>query len=163
MILDRLFLATIYPHILVFNREISLGIKEDRVLFDMDGGIYHSKIPVENFYMANSIQEDKSFNLLEIGDDLFSYKSLACLLFEQNTLFCNDESIDTLDSSDNMEEPEVEHKNVKKILNLGKIMARWHVSKPVWVFYDNEWGKDYGMWPTSNLDISNGYDVVYGK
>ncbi|GJT05809.1 phospholipase-like protein [Tanacetum coccineum] len=53
----------------VFKREISLGIEEDRVKFDMDGGICHSKIPVENFYMANSVHEEEYFNPLEIKDD----------------------------------------------------------------------------------------------
>ncbi|GKC92463.1 phospholipase-like protein [Tanacetum coccineum] len=37
MILSRPFLATIHAKIDVFNRETSLGIGEDRVLFDMDG------------------------------------------------------------------------------------------------------------------------------
>ncbi|GJW67913.1 phospholipase-like protein [Tanacetum coccineum] len=66
MILGRPFLATIYTKIDVFIREISLGIREDRVLFDMDGGMYHSKILVE----------------------------------KQCTRFCNDENIETVDSSD---------------------------------------------------------------
>ncbi|GJW81558.1 hypothetical protein Tco_0145533 [Tanacetum coccineum] len=44
-------------------------IEEDRVKFDMDGGICHSKIPVENFYMANSVHEEEYFNPLEIKDD----------------------------------------------------------------------------------------------
>ncbi|GJT58960.1 phospholipase-like protein [Tanacetum coccineum] len=102
MILGRPFLATIHAQIDVFNREILLGIGEDRVLFDMDGGMYHSKIHVEKVYTANSIQEEESFNLLEIGDDLFSYESPTCLLFEQCTRFCDDERIDTIDSSDNI-------------------------------------------------------------
>nr|GEV64033.1 hypothetical protein [Tanacetum cinerariifolium] len=88
------------------------------------------------------ILEEESFNLLEIGDDLFSYESHVCLLFEQCTQFCDDESIDTVDSSDNMQEPEVEHKNV---MNLEKITSRWHVCKLVRVFYENECGKDYEM------------------
>ncbi|GJS24050.1 hypothetical protein Tco_0452682, partial [Tanacetum coccineum] len=37
MILERPFLATIHAQIDVFQREISLGIGEDRVLSDMDG------------------------------------------------------------------------------------------------------------------------------
>ncbi|GKE62993.1 hypothetical protein Tco_1513360 [Tanacetum coccineum] len=112
--------------------------------------------------MANSIQEEESFNLLEMGDDLFSYESLACLLFDQCTLFCDDESIDTLDSSDNIQEPKAEHKNV---INLEKINSRWHVCKPFRVFYDNECGKDCRIWPTFNPDISfySGYDAIYGK
>nr|GEY27097.1 hypothetical protein [Tanacetum cinerariifolium] len=39
MILDRPFLATIRAQIDVFNKEISLEIREDRVLFDMDEGV----------------------------------------------------------------------------------------------------------------------------
>ncbi|GJS52172.1 putative reverse transcriptase domain-containing protein [Tanacetum coccineum] len=105
MILGRPFLATIHAKIDVFNREISLGIGEDRVLFDMDGSVHHYK------------------------------------------------------------EPEVEHRDAKQILDLGKITSRWHVCKPVRVFYDNECGKDCGMWPTCNPDLSfcNGGAIVYGK
>ncbi|GJT19066.1 hypothetical protein Tco_0877772 [Tanacetum coccineum] len=57
---------------------------------------------------------------------------------------------------------EVEHKEVK---NFKKITSRWHVCKPVRVFYDNKCGKDYGMWPTCNPDLSfcSGYDAIYGK
>ncbi|GKA65180.1 phospholipase-like protein, partial [Tanacetum coccineum] len=62
MILGRPFLATIHAHIDVFNREISLGIREDRVLFNMDGGVYHSKIPIEKVYMANSTPDEEHFN-----------------------------------------------------------------------------------------------------
>ncbi|GJR97336.1 phospholipase-like protein [Tanacetum coccineum] len=83
MILGRPFLATIHAHIDVFNREISLGIREDRVLFDMDGGVYHSKIPIEKVYMANSTPDEEHFNPLKIEDDIFSYESPTCLLFEQ--------------------------------------------------------------------------------
>ncbi|GKC89956.1 hypothetical protein Tco_1150605 [Tanacetum coccineum] len=69
-------------------------------------------------------------------------------------------SIDTLDSNDNMQEPKVEHKNV---ISLEKITSRYHVCKPVRVFYDNECGKDCGMWPTCNPDLSFCYDAIYGK
>ncbi|GJX26730.1 putative ribonuclease H-like domain-containing protein [Tanacetum coccineum] len=96
MILGRPFLATIHAQIDVFNREISLGIREDRVLFDMDGGVFHSKIPIEKVYMVKSIQEEEYFNPLEIEEDVFSYESLACLLFKQCTRSCDNESIDTL-------------------------------------------------------------------
>ncbi|GJT55916.1 hypothetical protein Tco_0990970 [Tanacetum coccineum] len=124
MILGRPFLATIHAKIDVFNREISLGIGEDKVLFDMDGGIYHSKILVEKVYMANSIQEEESFNPLEIKDNLFSYESPACLLFEQCTRSCNNESINTLDSVDNMQELEVKHEDMVRRPNLESIISR---------------------------------------
>ncbi|GJV03019.1 phospholipase-like protein [Tanacetum coccineum] len=163
MILGRPFLATIHAKIDVFKREISLGIGEDRVLFDMDRGAYHSKIPVEKVYMANSIQEEEFSNPLEIEDDLFSYESPSCLLFEQCTRSCNNESIDTLDLVDNMHE--LKHENMVRGPNLERIISRWHVCKPVRVFYNNECGKDYKMWPTCNPDLSfcSGYDAIYGK
>ncbi|GKB52671.1 hypothetical protein Tco_0903424 [Tanacetum coccineum] len=136
MILGRPFLATIHAQIDVFNREISLGIREDRVLFDMDG-----------------------------EDDVFSYESPACLLFEQCTRSCDNESIDTLDSVDNMQELEVKHEDMVQSLNLERIISRWHVCKLVRVFYDNKCGKDCGMWPTCNPDLSfcSGYDASYEK
>ncbi|GKB97750.1 phospholipase-like protein, partial [Tanacetum coccineum] len=112
MILGRPFLATIHAQIDVFNREISLGIREDKVLFDMDGGAYHSKILVEKVYMANSVQEEEYFNPLKIEDDVFSYKSPTCLLFEKCTRSCDNESIDTFDSIDNIQELEVNHEDM---------------------------------------------------
>ncbi|GKC66288.1 hypothetical protein Tco_1098886 [Tanacetum coccineum] len=75
MILGRPFLATIHARINVFNEEISLGIGEDRIMFDVNGNIYHPKVPIIKVYMTNSFQEEESFILLEIGDDLFSYES----------------------------------------------------------------------------------------
>ncbi|GKB72987.1 phospholipase-like protein [Tanacetum coccineum] len=134
MILGRLFLATLLAQIDVF-REISLGFREDRVLFNMDGNVCHSNILVEKVYMTNSIQNEEPFNPLEI---------------------------DTVDSSNDMQEPEVEHKEVD---NLEKITSRWHVCKPVRVFYENECRKDCKIWPTCNPNLSfcSGYDDIYGK
>ncbi|GJZ54493.1 copia protein, partial [Tanacetum coccineum] len=127
--------------------------------------VSHSNILVEKVYMANSIQEEESFNLLEIGDDLFSYESHACLQLDPCTQSWDNESIDTLDSVDNMQELEVEHEGMVRGPNLERITSRWHLCKPVWVFYDNECGKYYGMWPTCNPDLSFwcGYDAIYGK
>nr|GEX26767.1 hypothetical protein [Tanacetum cinerariifolium] len=96
MILGRLFLATVHAQIDVLKREISLGIGEDRVNLDMDGG-------------SNGIK-------------------VQGLVVE-------------------------------------KVASRWHVCKPVRVFYDNKCGEDYGMWPTCNPDLGfcSGYDAIYGK
>ncbi|GKA06314.1 zinc finger, CCHC-type containing protein [Tanacetum coccineum] len=163
MILGRPFLEIVHAQIDVFKREISLGFGEDRLLFDMDGNVCHSNILVEKVYMKNSIQNEEPFNPLEIGEDLFSYESPSCLQFEQRIRFCNDESIDTVDSSNDMQDHEVEHKEVE---NLENITSRWHVGKPVRVFYDNECGKDCGMWPTLlNEWVLNSFDVKadYGK
>ncbi|GKA38407.1 phospholipase-like protein [Tanacetum coccineum] len=54
MILGRPFLATIHAQIDVFNREISLGIGEDRVLFDMDGSVCNNPSFTTRMTIANS-------------------------------------------------------------------------------------------------------------
>ncbi|GJV69017.1 hypothetical protein Tco_1484526 [Tanacetum coccineum] len=81
---------------------------------------------------------------------------------KQRSRFCDDESIDTIDSNDEMQELEDGYKKVK---NFENITSRWHVCKPARVFYDNECGKDCRMWPTCNPDLSfcSGYDAIYGK
>ncbi|GKC39407.1 RNA-directed DNA polymerase, eukaryota, reverse transcriptase zinc-binding domain protein [Tanacetum coccineum] len=66
MILGRPFLATIYTRIDVFDREISLGTGADRIVFYMNGEVHHPTTPIEKVYMANSIQEEESFNPLDI-------------------------------------------------------------------------------------------------
>ncbi|GKE20366.1 putative reverse transcriptase domain-containing protein [Tanacetum coccineum] len=88
MILGRPFLATIHARINIFHVEISLGIGEDRILFDMNENVHHPTVSIEKVYMANSIQEEESFNPLEIessssvrNNDLYSrdleeYKSM---------------------------------------------------------------------------------------
>ncbi|GJS82523.1 RNA-directed DNA polymerase, eukaryota, reverse transcriptase zinc-binding domain protein [Tanacetum coccineum] len=106
MLLDRPFLATIHAQIDVLRREILLGIGEYKVKFDMNGGICHSRVPVEKIYMASSIQESKNFNPFEIENDVFSYDSPACLLLDQGTHSYSEEIIDTIDSSHDMQELE---------------------------------------------------------
>ncbi|GKE99272.1 reverse transcriptase domain-containing protein, partial [Tanacetum coccineum] len=60
MILGRPFLATIHAEIDVFNKEISLGIRDDMVTFDMDKKIHNFMTPVGKIYMINSIHNDES-------------------------------------------------------------------------------------------------------
>ncbi|GJW92937.1 ribonuclease H-like domain-containing protein [Tanacetum coccineum] len=60
MILRRPFLATIHAEIDVFNKEISLGIGDDRVTFDMDKKIHNFMTHVGKIYMVNSIHKDES-------------------------------------------------------------------------------------------------------
>ncbi|GJU61851.1 phospholipase-like protein [Tanacetum coccineum] len=60
MILRRPFLATIHAEIDVFNKEISLGIGDDMVIFDMDKKIHNFTTPVGKVYMVNSIHNDES-------------------------------------------------------------------------------------------------------
>ncbi|GJU39672.1 reverse transcriptase domain-containing protein [Tanacetum coccineum] len=85
IILGRPFLETIHAQIDVFQEEISLGIGEDRIKFDINGNPSQSNITIEKNYMENTSQEEESFNPLEIGQDLFSYESPACLQLEQDT------------------------------------------------------------------------------
>ncbi|GJT88694.1 hypothetical protein Tco_1070411 [Tanacetum coccineum] len=89
----------------------------------------------------------------------------AYLLFEQCTRSFDNESIDTLDSVNNIQEIEVKHEDMVRGLNLERIISRWHMCKPIWVFFDNECVKDCRMWPTCNPDLSfcSGYDAIYGK
>nr|GEU48878.1 hypothetical protein [Tanacetum cinerariifolium] len=56
----RPFLATIHAEIDDFNKEISLGIKDDRVTFNMDKKIHNFTTHVGKIYMINSIQNDES-------------------------------------------------------------------------------------------------------
>nr|GEY94741.1 phospholipase-like protein [Tanacetum cinerariifolium] len=59
----------------VFDKEISLGVGDDKIVFDMNGNVHHLVILVENACMINEVQKEESFNPLEIGNDLFSYDS----------------------------------------------------------------------------------------
>ncbi|GKC85746.1 BYPASS-related protein [Tanacetum coccineum] len=60
MILERPFLATIHAEIDVFNKEIYLGIRDDRVTFDMDKKIHNFTTSVGKVCMVNSIHNDES-------------------------------------------------------------------------------------------------------
>ncbi|GJR91663.1 reverse transcriptase domain-containing protein [Tanacetum coccineum] len=54
MILGRPFLATIHVEINVFNKEISLGVREDRITFDIDKKNHNFITHVEKIHMINS-------------------------------------------------------------------------------------------------------------
>ncbi|GJV64912.1 reverse transcriptase domain-containing protein [Tanacetum coccineum] len=54
VILGRPFLATIHAEIDVFNKEISLGIGDDRVTFDMNRKVNNFKTSVGIMYIINS-------------------------------------------------------------------------------------------------------------
>ncbi|GJW09543.1 hypothetical protein Tco_1575370 [Tanacetum coccineum] len=100
MILVKPFLVTIHAQIDVFNGEISFGIGEDRVKFDVNGNSHHSNTTLEKVYMAT---EKEFFNPLKIEDDLFSYESPACLQFDQNTRIHTNSDIETIDSPSNIQ------------------------------------------------------------
>ncbi|GKC16937.1 putative reverse transcriptase domain-containing protein, partial [Tanacetum coccineum] len=91
MILGRPFLATIHAEIDVFNKDISLGIGNDRIIFDMNKKSYKFTTPVEKAYMVNVVYNN---DLLDIDCDLFLYESASC---EYNRLLAIDHDIFTCD------------------------------------------------------------------
>ncbi|GJX98416.1 hypothetical protein Tco_0355435 [Tanacetum coccineum] len=135
----------------VFRGEISLGIGNEKVKFDTNGEIYHSRGPHEKIYMASSIQKDEYFNPHEVEND----DSPA---LEQRTLHYSEENIDTVDSSDDSQEDEVGNHLSEDVV------LRWHVCKPVHVTF-KVYKEDCGLWPTCNPDLSfcSGHDAIYGK
>ncbi|GJR41533.1 putative reverse transcriptase domain-containing protein [Tanacetum coccineum] len=79
----RTFLATIHARIVVFNKNISLGIVNDRILFDMNGTLSRPPTSLASVCMAKTILEEESFYLLGIAKDLFPYNSPLCVEFEK--------------------------------------------------------------------------------
>ncbi|GJU63414.1 putative reverse transcriptase domain-containing protein [Tanacetum coccineum] len=63
VILGRPFLAIIHVEIDVFNKEISLGIRGDRVTFDMNKKIHNFTTPIGKIYTINSIHNEESPSL----------------------------------------------------------------------------------------------------
>ncbi|GJW14646.1 ribonuclease H-like domain-containing protein [Tanacetum coccineum] len=59
IILGRPFLATIHAKIHVFNKEISLGVGNDRIMFDMEKKDPNFMIPTEKILMMNSISNNE--------------------------------------------------------------------------------------------------------
>ncbi|GKA00987.1 hypothetical protein Tco_0673652 [Tanacetum coccineum] len=72
MILGRPFLATIHAEIDVFNKETSLGIRDDRIIFEMNKKRYEFTTPIEKAYMVNAAHGK---DLMDIDCDLFLYES----------------------------------------------------------------------------------------
>ncbi|GJT43901.1 RNA-directed DNA polymerase, eukaryota, reverse transcriptase zinc-binding domain protein [Tanacetum coccineum] len=91
MILGRPFLATIHTEIDVFNKEISLGIRNDRIIFDMNKKSYKFTTLKEKAYMVNIVH---SKYLMDTGCDLFLYESESC---EFNRLLAIDPDIFSCD------------------------------------------------------------------
>ncbi|GJW88083.1 reverse transcriptase domain-containing protein [Tanacetum coccineum] len=149
IILGRPLLEITHAQIDVFQEKISLGTDEDRIKLDVKGNPCQSNISIEKIYMANTSQEEESFNPLEI-----SYESPACSQFEQDT-----KNYDTINPQNEIA------RQTKPLLNKGGLTKRWHVCKPVQVFYDDKSGEDCGMWPTYDPDSSfcYGYNEVFRK
>ncbi|GJU55497.1 reverse transcriptase domain-containing protein [Tanacetum coccineum] len=58
MILERPFLATIHAEIDVFNKEISLGIRDDKISFDMDKKFHNFTTHEQNSKKENMIKKN---------------------------------------------------------------------------------------------------------
>ncbi|GJX79137.1 hypothetical protein Tco_0327286 [Tanacetum coccineum] len=78
IILGTPFLESTHAQIDVFNEEILFEIGSKKFKFDIN-----SHQCIEKIYMVDIGQEEENFNPLEIGIDLFSYESPACLEFEK--------------------------------------------------------------------------------
>ncbi|GJR53187.1 hypothetical protein Tco_1403708 [Tanacetum coccineum] len=144
----RPFLESTHAQIDVFNEEILFEIGREKFKFNIN-----SHQCVEKIYMVDTGQEEETFDPLEIGMDLFSYESPACLEFEQRT-----RSYGTPNLQDEIAEP------ISFLPDRRGLVKRWHVCKPIHVTYDDGNGEDCGMWPTCDPDLKFcfGYNEVFG-
>ncbi|GJR44279.1 hypothetical protein Tco_1312382 [Tanacetum coccineum] len=148
IILGRPFLESTRAQIDVFNEEISFEIGSNKFKINIDS--YQS---MEKIYMVDIAQEEETFNPLEIGIDLFSYESPACLEFEQRT------------RSYGTPNP---HDEIAKLISFSRdrkgLVKIWHVCKPIHITYDDGSGEDCGMWTTCNPNskFCFGYNEVFG-
>ncbi|GJZ62091.1 homeodomain-like protein [Tanacetum coccineum] len=158
VILGRSFLATIHAQINFLSGEISLGIGEYRIMFDINKNVHHPTIPIEKVYMASFIQEEESFNPLEIGDDLFLYDSPMCLEFEKyNHLYDTNESNEDTFVDDVQEQITGRKGKTKKP---GMTTLRLHSCKLIWIM-GNDTCK-FRLTCDPNLKECNGGDSIYG-
>ncbi|GKC73142.1 phospholipase-like protein [Tanacetum coccineum] len=150
ILLGRPFLATTHAQINVFLGEMSLGIGNERVKFDMNREICHSEVPFEKIYMASSILKNKHPKTHGIEKD----DSPA---LEQGIFHYKEESIDTVDSNSDSQENEVGS-------HISENISRWHVCKPVHITF-RVCEEDCRIWPTCKPDLSfcSRYDAIYGK
>ncbi|GKB99921.1 phospholipase-like protein [Tanacetum coccineum] len=148
IILGRPFLESTRAQINIFNEEISFEIGSKKFKFNIDS--YQN---MEKIYMVDIAQEKETFNPQEIGIDLFSYESPACLDFEQRT-----KSYYTPNPKDEIAKP------ISFSPDRRGLVKRWHVCKPIHVAYDDGSGEDCGTWPTCDPDskFCFGYNEVFG-
>nr|GEZ68609.1 hypothetical protein [Tanacetum cinerariifolium] len=92
VILKRPFLATIHAEIDVFNKEISLGIGDDRVTFDMNMKVNNFTTPVGLIYMindepssSNDTPTDESSRVEKSNDLIQNHDSKKTRTLETNT------------------------------------------------------------------------------
>ncbi|GJZ15876.1 hypothetical protein Tco_0551553 [Tanacetum coccineum] len=74
-------------------------------------------------------------------------------------LFKDTRKYDTIDPQNEIA------RQTNPLLDKRRLIKRWHVCKPVQVFYDDKSGEDCEMWPTCdpNSSFCYGYKEVFGK
>ncbi|GJV51340.1 hypothetical protein Tco_1447081 [Tanacetum coccineum] len=85
MILRRPFQATIHAKIDVLNKEFSLGIRDDRVTFDMDKKIHNFTTPIGKVYMINSIHNNEPSTSSNAPTDKSLYLEKSNNLHNENS------------------------------------------------------------------------------
>ncbi|GKA24072.1 hypothetical protein Tco_0710105 [Tanacetum coccineum] len=127
----------------------------DFVVIDMNRG--------RSILKPKTIQEEESFDPLEIAEDLFSYDSPLCLKFEKyNHLYDTDEcNEDTFVCFDDVQEPLIGRKGKTKMAEPGMVTWKLHSCKPIRV----KNGDLSRFWPTCdpNLKDWNKGDSIYGR
>ncbi|GKA03107.1 hypothetical protein Tco_0675888 [Tanacetum coccineum] len=169
MILGRPFLATIHARIDVFDKEISLGIGDDIIVFDMNGNVHHPVVLVENACMISDVQGEEAFNPLEIGNELFSYESPLCLEFKKHNQLCltKQNNEDTFVSTDMQEDREGE-KGITKMAEPKSTTPRLHYYRRLQVLSDGEFefrptcNSTMKAWPASLMIRSGQEDTLNG-
>ncbi|GJX94171.1 hypothetical protein Tco_0348757 [Tanacetum coccineum] len=160
MILGRPFVATIHARIDVFDKEISLGVRDDRIVFDMNGNVHHPVILVENVYLISDVQGEESFKPLEIGNDLFLYEPTLCLEFKNHNNLClTKQNNEHTFVSSNIQEDHEREKGMTKMAEPKTTTPRLHYCRRLQVLSDGE----FDFWPSYDPTIKacNEGDIIY--
>ncbi|GJV35550.1 phospholipase-like protein [Tanacetum coccineum] len=140
---------SLFEHLKLTNlKKTSRVVEMDDMTKKAPLGIVEN-IPVK---IDSSIQKDEYFNPHGVEND----DSPA---LEQRTLHYSEESINTVDSSNDSQEDEVGSHLSEDVV------SRWHVCKRLYHVTFKVCEEDCGIWPTCNLDLSfcSGYDAIYRK
>ncbi|GJW92591.1 hypothetical protein Tco_0170144 [Tanacetum coccineum] len=127
-----------------FTLPCTIGFGEDMIVFYMNGNMYHLVVLVEKVCMVSEVQEEESFNPLEISDDLFSYDSLLCLEIEKyNHLHETNQNNEDTFVRKNVQELLNEEKGKTKMAEPGTTTLRLHYCKRLQVLRNGE----FEFWP----------------
>ncbi|GJV50918.1 hypothetical protein Tco_1446659 [Tanacetum coccineum] len=105
-------------------------------------------------YKNKQISASKGTDLKNLLRPWKTLSIMTALQFEHDT-----RNYDTIDLQNEIA------RQINPLLDKGGLTKRWHICKPVQVFYDDRSDKDCGMWPTCDPDSSlcNGYKEVFIK